>query len=157
REKTAGAFWSLVVSLDMIQAKCLGPAVSGPELKHWLHESNTRFLTVRQRLPVTSHVDAQFQDVMNSYSQFPLDAERFLKMEQLKSSLFDQLAEVPKPSSTPIFEVGRQTFVAHCASCHGFKGEGDGPLSSRLRFKPISFVLPGRYSTLSPISVYAAM
>ena len=157
REAAAGAFWSLIVSLDMTQAKCLGTSVCEAELKYWLESSKSRFSTVRHRFPVASRLDAQFQDVMDGYSRFPLDADRFLKMDQLKSSLYKHLAEVPKPSSTPIFEVGKQTFVAHCASCHGFKGEGDGPLSSKLRFRPRSLVQGDRYSTLSPISVYAAV
>jgi mono/diheme cytochrome c family protein len=37
-------------------------------------------------------------------------------------------------SSTPSRQVtGAQTFETHCASCHGPRGEGDGPVAATLR------------------------
>jgi cbb3-type cytochrome oxidase cytochrome c subunit/cytochrome c553 len=35
---------------------------------------------------------------------------------------------------------GRQLFAAHCASCHGETGKGDGPGAASLRPRPASFV-----------------
>lgn len=35
-------------------------------------------------------------------------------------------------SSTPTQPPGEQTFTTHCASCHGPRGEGDGPTAATL-------------------------
>jgi mono/diheme cytochrome c family protein len=38
---------------------------------------------------------------------------------------------------SPVREVaGSYTFRTYCASCHGVKGKGDGPLAESLRFHP---------------------
>lgn len=37
-------------------------------------------------------------------------------------------------STTPIHTpTGAETFATHCASCHGARGEGDGPVAATLR------------------------
>ena len=39
--------------------------------------------------------------------------------------------------SSPVYSVsGAYTYRTYCASCHGEKGEGDGPLAASLRFHP---------------------
>mgnify|MGYP001814431081 FL=1 len=39
--------------------------------------------------------------------------------------------------SSPTYGVsGSYTYRTHCASCHGLKGKGDGPLAENLRFFP---------------------
>jgi mono/diheme cytochrome c family protein len=50
-----------------------------------------------------------------------------------------QTPEAPagaQPSRPPDRATGAQLFAAHCASCHGTTGRGDGPLVSQLRRKP---------------------
>ncbi len=34
--------------------------------------------------------------------------------------------------STPTKPLGEQTFATHCASCHGLRAEGDGPIAATL-------------------------
>jgi high-affinity iron transporter len=42
------------------------------------------------------------------------------------------------PSTTPDLQLGSKLFVAQCASCHGQKGGGDGPLAATLNPPPIA-------------------
>jgi|MudIll2142460700_1097286.scaffolds.fasta_scaffold55044_3 mono/diheme cytochrome c family protein len=42
----------------------------------------------------------------------------------------------PAPQNTLIVEMGAQTYRVYCASCHGLKGLGDGPVADYLRFTP---------------------
>ena len=38
--------------------------------------------------------------------------------------------------STTLDASGRDTFLRHCASCHGAEGKGDGPLAASLTIPP---------------------
>ncbi len=42
----------------------------------------------------------------------------------------------PKPAVPPNVSSGKQTYVHHCASCHGDDGRGNGPTSSALKTPP---------------------
>ncbi len=48
-------------------------------------------------------------------------------------------AEAPK-SSPALVEKGKADFAKYCASCHGPKGEGDGPAAKALRPPPRNLV-----------------
>ena len=48
-------------------------------------------------------------------------------------------AEAPKKTPA-LVEKGRTDFAKYCASCHGPKGEGDGPASKALKPKPRNLV-----------------
>lgn len=54
---------------------------------------------------------------------------------------------VAPPPDPGTLELGRKVFQANCASCHGSKGEGDGPEVRALRgHRPRNFVTdPFRY------------
>ncbi len=41
-----------------------------------------------------------------------------------------------KPADDPVLARGATLYRIHCASCHGSKGAGDGPVASALRTKP---------------------
>jgi mono/diheme cytochrome c family protein len=43
--------------------------------------------------------------------------------------------EPPAPGALAV-EMGAQTYRVYCASCHGLKGVGDGPVADYLRFAP---------------------
>jgi mono/diheme cytochrome c family protein len=40
------------------------------------------------------------------------------------------------PAAAEVAETGAETYAAHCASCHGGEGKGDGPTAPALRQKP---------------------
>lgn len=45
-------------------------------------------------------------------------------------------AQQPAGPGVPAVEMGAQTYRVYCASCHGLKGAGDGPVADYLRFAP---------------------
>ncbi len=49
-------------------------------------------------------------------------------------------AEAKKREEAPSFEQARKLFLARCASCHGEKGDGNGPAAAALPSKPTNFV-----------------
>jgi mono/diheme cytochrome c family protein len=51
------------------------------------------------------------------------------------------VAAAPPPKATPaLLEKGKTVYVTYCQSCHGAKGEGDGPMGTFLNPKPRNFV-----------------
>jgi mono/diheme cytochrome c family protein len=43
----------------------------------------------------------------------------------------------PQEKKSPTYHVsGSYTYRTYCATCHGLKGKGDGPLTESLRFQP---------------------
>lgn len=51
------------------------------------------------------------------------------------------VAAEPPPKVTPaLLEKGKGLFVTYCQSCHGPKGEGDGPMGTYLNPKPRNFI-----------------
>jgi mono/diheme cytochrome c family protein len=44
--------------------------------------------------------------------------------------------DVPQPSGTPDAARGEPLYVSYCSSCHGPKGEGDGPAAAALQPRP---------------------
>jgi mono/diheme cytochrome c family protein len=42
----------------------------------------------------------------------------------------------PQEKTQERVEYGRRTFAAHCASCHGRAGQGDGPVAPDLKVPP---------------------
>jgi mono/diheme cytochrome c family protein len=44
-----------------------------------------------------------------------------------------------------VTETGADTFAAHCASCHGRDGKGDGPTAPSLRQKPADLTTIARH------------
>jgi mono/diheme cytochrome c family protein len=45
-------------------------------------------------------------------------------------------AQGPEPPAQGEGAVGASIYKANCASCHGAKGEGDGPMADQLRYAP---------------------
>ena len=43
-----------------------------------------------------------------------------------------------------VLESGAETYAFHCASCHGPKGRGDGPVASSLRRRPSDLATTAR-------------
>ncbi len=48
-------------------------------------------------------------------------------------------------ASDPFLVQGREVFLGRCASCHGEKGKGDGPIAKGLKGKPVGDLTAGRW------------
>lgn len=60
------------------------------------------------------------------------------------------------PRSWPSLALGKQVFTAHCASCHGAKGDGRGAVAQALASKPMNFLDTARMAPMSPLSVFTS-
>lgn len=58
------------------------------------------------------------------------------------------------PRSVPDLQQGRSLYQAHCASCHGAAGAGDGPLAKQLDPQPIAFTDAERARARSLMALY---
>ena len=52
-------------------------------------------------------------------------------------------APPPDPSAAPVVRPAAELYATNCSSCHGPKGEGDGPLSAGLVPKPAHHAFAG--------------
>ena len=51
----------------------------------------------------------------------------------------------PQEKKSPTYDIsGSYTYRTYCATCHGDKGKGDGPLAENLRFQPPDLTLMAR-------------
>lgn len=58
------------------------------------------------------------------------------------------------PASWPDLNHGRELFRQNCVTCHGEKGDGNGPAAAALDPKPTSFQDPERMAQLSPFQAF---
>lgn len=58
------------------------------------------------------------------------------------------------PAHPPDLQRGRQLYQAHCSSCHGSQGQGDGPLAASLNPKPIALADPLRARERSLLALH---
>jgi mono/diheme cytochrome c family protein len=47
-----------------------------------------------------------------------------------------EVGQVGVPLESAVAQAGREYYLRHCASCHGFEGKGDGPVAPALSVKP---------------------
>lgn len=68
------------------------------------------------------------------------DAKKVSELARHASALLLAAYPVPvAPKKLPDLRLGQSLYQAHCASCHGAAGHGDGPLAARLDPEPIAF------------------
>ena len=60
------------------------------------------------------------------------------------------------PRNWPSLAQGKQLFTAHCASCHGATGNGQGAAAQALASKPMNFLDSARMAPMSPLSVFTS-
>lgn len=61
------------------------------------------------------------------------------------------------PRNWPSLTHGRQIFTAHCASCHGAMGNGQGVAAQALASKPMNFLDATRMAPMSPLSDFTSV
>ncbi len=58
------------------------------------------------------------------------------------------------PQSWPDLESGQRIFEQRCQSCHGARGDGDGPLADQLDPPPTNFLDTANTDGMSPVQAY---
>ncbi len=61
------------------------------------------------------------------------------------------------PRNWPSLTQGQRLFSAHCASCHGALGNGQGGAAPTLASKPMNFLDAARMASMSPLSVFTSV
>lgn len=61
------------------------------------------------------------------------------------------------PRNWPSLAQGKQIFAAHCVSCHGAMGNGQGSAAQALASKPMNFLDSARMASMSPLSVFTSV
>ena len=61
------------------------------------------------------------------------------------------------PPQWPNQAHGKKVFEAHCVSCHGISGDGQGAIAHTLSPRPANFLDPVRMKGASPLSAYGAI
>lgn len=70
----------------------------------------------------------------------PLRLALFVLVALAPGASAEPPAALKAPPLTPeLLDQGRATFMTNCASCHGIKGDGNGPLGRALRPRPRDF------------------
>ena len=63
----------------------------------------------------------------------------FNRLVQFRTNLLKLSGNLPLPAIKPSLKKDKETFQRHCASCHGVKGQGDGPLARRIKVKMLDW------------------
>jgi mono/diheme cytochrome c family protein len=81
-----------------------------------------------------------------------------IKKQALKArdAIYVAAGTATAPRNWPSLTLGKQLFTAHCASCHGAMGNGQGVAAQTLASKPMNFLDPARMASMSPLSVFTS-
>lgn len=79
-----------------------------------------------------------------------------IKKQALKArdAIYVAAGTATAPRNWPGLTQGKQLFTAHCASCHGAIGDGQGVAAQTLPSKPMNFLDSARMASMSPLSVF---
>ncbi|MFY0673492.1 MAG: FTR1 family protein [Bacteroidia bacterium] len=77
-----------------------------------------------------------------------------LQSNLIKSTLIDETGISLAPTKWPNLENGKTLYAANCMSCHGQKGDGDGPSATGLDPSPTVFSDMEGMSEKSPLQAY---
>lgn len=83
------------------------------------------------------------------------DAAEVARLAHQANALLVGAYPIPvAPKTVPDVTKGRSLYTAHCASCHGASGNGDGSLATSLDPKPIAFTDAERARARSVMALY---
>jgi high-affinity iron transporter len=113
------------------------------EARGFLAEARLRW----RNLGVVQGTDAarqQFDDIGAAIDQRAAVASVLEQIGAVRAqiSLATGVAEEVYLAARPSPARGARTFIEHCASCHGARGDGQGPEAARLERKPTNFTDP---------------
>jgi mono/diheme cytochrome c family protein len=82
-----------------------------------------------------------------------------IKKQALKArdAIYVAAGTATAPHHWPSLTRGKQLFTAHCASCHGAMGNGQGVAAQALASKPMNFLDSARMASMSPLSVFTSV
>jgi len=82
-----------------------------------------------------------------------------IKKQALKTrdAIYVAAGTATAPRVWPSLAQGKQLFSAHCVSCHGATGNGQGVAAQSLASKPMNFLDPARMASMSPLSVFTSV
>lgn len=82
-----------------------------------------------------------------------------IKKQALKArdAIYMTAGTATAPRKWPSLAQGKQVFGAHCASCHGAMGNGQGPAAQAMAPKPMNFLDSARMASISPLSVFTSV
>jgi mono/diheme cytochrome c family protein len=81
-----------------------------------------------------------------------------VKKQALKArdAIYVAAGTATAPLNWPSLAQGKQVFTAHCASCHGATGNGQGIAAQALTPRPMNFLDAARMAPMSPLSIFTS-
>lgn len=154
----AKQLWQLIdyVAVDYGGAVNNGTVVSEAEYAEMLDFTNNATLQI-QSLPANASKDAIATAIADLRSAVvsKTDASDVKRLAHLANTKLIAAYPIPvAPKKAPNLSKGSMLYNAQCASCHGSKGDGNGPLAAALDPKPIAFTDQERAQSRSLMALY---
>jgi mono/diheme cytochrome c family protein len=151
-----GAFWGVLANLERLRIEC-SSVNCGPRAYTFALAVKSEYETIDHRF--TGHdllrvdLDQLLKNIKDGKNSTDILASSF----EFERALLGKLDSVPLPAESLSYDLGKNLYIEHCASCHGLRGQGDGLLSNKLKTSLTSFASPLRKQTMTPLSTYAVM
>lgn len=157
-ETDAKQLWQLLdyVAVDYSGAVEKGAVVSKVEYAEML-DFTENAIKQAKALPVNASKTAIAAAVgdLRKAVEAKADAVEVTRLAHSANALLIAAYPIPvAPKVLPDLQRGVALYTAQCASCHGAKGGGDGPLASNLHPKPIAFTDAERAASRSVMALY---
>lgn len=154
----ARQLWQLLdyVAVDYGGAVADGKVESESEYAEMLDFTDNAAKQIQQ-LPAHASKDAIAAAIgdLRAAVERKADAAEVARLAHHANTLLIAAYPIPvAPKSLPDLKQGANLYAAQCASCHGAKGAGDGPLATKLDPPPIAFTDADRAASRSLMALY---
>ncbi len=154
----ARQLWQLLdyVAVDYGGAVADGKVESESEYAEMLDFTDNAAKQIQQ-LPAHASKDAIAAAIgdLRAAVERKADAAEVARLAHHANALLIAAYPIPvAPKSLPDLKHGANLYAAQCASCHGAKGAGDGPLAAKLDPPPIAFTDADRAASRSLMALY---
>ncbi|MDO8770822.1 MAG: cytochrome c/FTR1 family iron permease [Burkholderiaceae bacterium] len=154
----ARQLWQLIdyVAVDYGGAVANGAVVSEFEYAEMLDFTNNAVKQVQAlpSRPTRATISAAIADLRAAVVG-KADSAEVTRLAHRANALLLAAYPMPvAPRTLPDLAKGAAVYTALCASCHGAKGAGDGPLAANLEPKPIAFTDAERAGSRSLMALY---
>ena len=154
----AKQLWQLLdyVAVDYGGAVANGKVESESEYAEMLDFTDNAAKQIQQ-LPAHASKDAIAAAIggLRAAVEHKADAAEVARLAHHANALLIAAYPIPvAPKSLPDLMHGASLYAAQCASCHGAKGGGDGPLADKLDPPPIAFTDADRAASRSVMALY---
>lgn len=151
-----GAFWGVIANLELLRVECAS-INCGPRARLFALAAKTEYDTIDHRFAGHESLKELLNQLIESLQRSDNQRDIIALSFKFEYELLSKLDAVPLPAESLSRERGKNLYEEHCASCHGLSGNGDGPLSNKLKLGVESFLPPWRREVLTPLSTYAVM